>query len=87
MGRVGWGRAITWDDGVHADRGVASQREAKVLLPPVHANDPDEEEEAKIRFRLRVCHVFVKGDRSKNINIISDHVSNGRHWKEKEKPI
>lgn len=59
MGRVGWGRAITWDDGVHADRGVASQREAKVLLPPVHANDPDEEEEAKIRFRLRVCHVFV----------------------------
>lgn len=50
--RVEWGWAITWDDGVNADRGVASQREAKVLLPPVHANDPEKQEVAKIRIRM-----------------------------------
>lgn len=45
-------RTITWNDGVHADGGVASQREAEILLPPVHANDPEEREVGKVRFQF-----------------------------------
>lgn len=55
---VGSGRAFTWDDGVDADRGVASQCEAKVLLPPVHTNDPEEQEVEKVRFCWQVRNVF-----------------------------
>lgn len=54
----GSGRAITWDDGVDADRGVASQCEAKVLLPPVHSNDPEEQEVVKVKLWFQVCNIF-----------------------------
>lgn len=40
-------RSSTWDNGVDADGGVTSQREAEVLLPPVDANDPEERQEVR----------------------------------------
>lgn len=55
-------RSGTWDNGVDADGGVASQRETKVLLPPVDTNDPEEEIDKLFRFiALHIDCVFPLG--------------------------